>query len=99
MKKLNEVQEILGFSIEECQELMEYVDELEIPYKDFCEIIQYAKKFQLDGQVYITDELLFEIIKESLIGYDYSKGKNNKKLVNTKTPKSTVNRAINIMVR
>lgn len=93
------VRNYLGISIDDCQELMEYVNELEIPYEDFWIIIRYAKQFQQESTVYIGNNLLFEIIKESLVGYDYCDINSKKEFVNCKKLKSTVNRAINIMVK
>lgn len=45
--------------------------ELEIPEEDFIKIVSLAIKRRDNSKIYISDELLYEIIIEALTNYDY----------------------------
>ena len=52
------------------EELKELRDYLEIPKEDFIEIMVAAKSRQYGSKMNITDEMIYEIVKEALQSYD-----------------------------
>ena len=80
--------------------LMEIREELEIPQEDFIKIIALAKRHRDKSKIVISDEMLFNIISDALLGID-SEVVDNKGSVfydplikKRKTPEESILRAI-----
>ncbi len=63
---------------EQIKKLNEIRKYLEISKEDFIEILALAKMHQKNSRIFISDDMLYEIIEEALLNTDYEINEKNK---------------------